>query len=191
MALPSIIRTTLRLRYNVPVRQFVTCSVLEARGKTNWRFLAQECEDRTKLILTDRRRLKNLNTSPKFANNISNLFKFFPLSPDKLENILLQHSEILDKDSSAVIELIKMIVEVGDYDIITQEEALLCVARCPELLKYDVNKLKENITNIFGVCSLYDIPWNVVLVAAPQTLIERPNDVGQGTIFFKTVWQSI
>ena len=178
MALSSIIRSTLRLRYNVPIRQFVTCSVLEARGKTNWKHLAQECEDRTKLILTDRRQLKNLNTPPKFAKNISELFKFFPLSPDNLENILLQHSEILDKDASEVIEFIKMIVEVGDYDIVTQEEALLCIARCPELLKYDVNKLKKNLTNIFGVCSLYDIPWNVVIVAAPQTIIERPADVG-------------
>ena len=51
---------------------------------------------------------------------------------------MLDHPEVLEYNSSDVIDVIKILVEAGDYDIITQEEALLCIARCPDLIK--INK---------------------------------------------------
>ena len=59
--------------------------------------------------------------------------------------------------------------DAGDYDIITQEEALFCLARCPDLLKINRwNKFTAHITNIFGLSATYDIPWNMVIVASPS-----------------------
>jgi len=180
MALQSLISSArnVKLLTNVPLRFFVTSLPADARGRVNWNFIAQETEERTKLILSDRRKLKNVYTPPKFTKNISQLFKFFPLSPDKVENILLNHTEILDCDAKQVIEIVKILVEAGDYDIITQEEALLCVARYPELVKLDPGKFKENVSNIFGVSAIYDIPWNMVLTDSPSTLTDSPSHVG-------------
>ena len=45
---------------------------------------------------------------------------------------------------------------------------MLCLARCPDLLKINRNQFKANITNIFGLSSVYDIPWNMVIVASPN-----------------------
>ena len=91
-------------------RQFFTSSVLAGRGKTNWKDLSKECEDRTRIILKDRAKLDSLYTVPEFNQNIKDLFKFFPLSPDKVEAILLDHPEILNCDSSRVIDYIKLLV---------------------------------------------------------------------------------
>ena len=57
----------------------------------------------------------------------------------------------------------------------TQEEALLCLARCPELLKINERKFTENLSNMFGLSSIYDIPWNMVIVASPSSLLLSPN----------------
>ena len=160
------------------MRFFVTSSAVEARGRVNWNFVSQETEQRTKIVLTDRRKLKNVYTSPKFTKNISQLFKFFPLSPDKVENVLLNHTGILDYDARKVIEFIKILVEAGDYDIVTQEEALMCIARYPDLVKLDPGKFKENVSNIFGVSAIYDLPWNMVLVDSPSTLTDNPSHIG-------------
>ena len=53
---------------------------------------------------------------------------------------MLDHPEVLEYNSSDVIDVIKILVEAGDYDIITQEEALLCIARCPDLIKINKDK---------------------------------------------------
>ena len=45
---------------------------------------------------------------------------------------------------------------------------MLCLARCPDLLKINRNRFKANLTNMFGLCSVYDIPWNMVIVASPN-----------------------
>ena len=171
MSLKVLLTRTVRLFPSIQQnshRQFFTNSALAGRGKTNWKYLSKECEERTSIVLKDRARLENLYTAPEFNQNLKNLFHFFPLSPDKVEGILLDHPHILNHDSSRVIEYIKILVDAGDYDIITQEEALLCLARCPELLKINRNKFKANITNIFGLSSIYDIPWNMVIVASPS-----------------------
>ena len=180
MASQSLLCTIRNIKFvtNVPMRFFVTSSAVEARGRVNWNFVSQEAEQRTKIVLTDRRKLKNVNTSPKFTKNISQLFKFFPLSPDKVENVLLNHTGILDYDARKVIEFIKILVEAGDYDIVTQEEALMCIARYPDLVKLDPGKFKENVSNIFGVSAIYDLPWNMVLVDSPSTLTDNPSHIG-------------
>jgi len=172
------IRRLLKISPNVPVRSFVTNSANNARGRPNWKYLSKETEERTKHVLIDRRKLQNISTPPAFINNISDIFEFFPLSPDKVETTLLDHPEVLEYNSSDVIDVIKILVEAGDYDIITQEEALLCIARCPDLIKINKDKFKENISNIIGLTSLYDIPWNVVMVASPITLTFDPSALG-------------
>jgi len=172
------IRGLCRISPNFPVRSFVTNSVNCARNRPNWKYLSKETEDRTKHILIDRRSLENISTPPTYIQNISDIFDFFPLSPDKVEKTLLDHPELLEFNSSDVIDVIKIFVEAGDYDIITQEEALLSIARFPDLLKINKDKFKENISNIFGLTSLYDIPWNVVMVASPLTLTFDPSDIG-------------
>ena len=62
-----------------------------------------------------------------------------------------------------------------DLDTITQEEALLCLARCPELLRVKIGKLKEKLSNIFGLSAVYDIPWNMVIVSSPSSLLMNPS----------------
>ena len=91
-------------------RQLFTNSALAGRGKSNWKYLSKECEDRTRIILKDRARLESLYTVPEFNQNNRDLFQFFPLSPDKVEGILLDHPEILNCDSSRVIDYIKILV---------------------------------------------------------------------------------
>ena len=103
-----------------------------------------------------------------FRANISELFKFFPLSPERVEIILTESPEILHYDAAKVIEMIQILVDAGDYDIITQEEALLCLARCPDILNIDALAFKRKLTNLFGVTANYDIPWNVVIVSSPM-----------------------
>ena len=117
--------------------------------------------------MTDQRKLKSIYTPEKFTKNISELFKFFPLAPERLESVLMENQEILDFEASSVISFIQALVEAGDYDIITQEEALLCVARCPSLLRMPLSRFRQQISDVFGVCGLYDVPWNVVMVVSP------------------------
>ena len=112
MSLKVLLLRSARLLPNIQIsnRQFFTNSILAGRGKSNWKYLSKECEDRTRIILEDRARLESLYTVPDFNQNIGNLFQFFPLSPDKIEGILLDHPEILNCDSSRVIDYIKLLV---------------------------------------------------------------------------------
>ena len=113
MALKVLLMRSVRLLpsiQQVSSRQFFTNSALAVRGKTNWKYLSKECEERTSIILKDRVRLENLYTVPEFHQNLRDLFHFFPLSPDKVEGILLDHPHILNHDSSRVIEFIKLLV---------------------------------------------------------------------------------
>ena len=110
-----------RLLPNIQIsnRQFFTNPVLAGRGKTNWKYLSKECEERTSIILTDRVKLESLYTVPEFHQNIRDLFQFFPLSPDKVEGILLDHPEILNCHSSRVIDFIKLLVGMSAPDTLT------------------------------------------------------------------------
>ena len=112
MSLSVLLWRSARLLPNIQIsnRQFFTNPVLAGRGKTNWKYLSKECEDRTRIILKDRARLESLYTVPEFTQNIRDLFHFFPLSPDKVEGILLDHPEILNCDSSRVIDYIQLLV---------------------------------------------------------------------------------
>ena len=97
----------------VSSRLIFTSSLLEGKGKTNWKHLSAECEERTRIVLQDQRKLENLYTAPTFNKNIKEIFRFFPLTPDKVERILLDHSELLNYDASRVIEYIQVLV--GQY----------------------------------------------------------------------------
>ena len=169
MALRSIMQTRNLINLtNVPLRTFKVSSVIQMpRNYKNWNSLARECEERTKLLLTDQRKLKSIYTPDKFTKNISELFKFFPLSPERLEAVLMENQEILEFEAASVISFIQALVEAGDYDIITQEEALVCLARCPALLRMPVKRFRQQISDVFGVCGVYDVPWNVVMVVSP------------------------
>ena len=169
MALRSIMQTRNLINLtHLPVRTFKVSSVIQMpRNQKNWNSLARECEERTKLLLTDQRKLKSIYTPPKFTRNISELFKFFPLSAERLEAVLMENQEILDFEAAIVISFIQALVEAGDYDIITQEEALVCLARCPALLRMPLKRFRQQISDVFGVCGMYDVPWNVVMVMSP------------------------
>ena len=112
MALKALLLRSARILPSIHIsnRQFFTNPVLAVRGKTNWKYLSKECEDRTRIILKDRVKLENLYKVPGFYQNMSDLFNFFPLSPDKVEGIILDHPEILNHDSSRVIDHIKILV---------------------------------------------------------------------------------
>eukprot|EP00092_Neocalanus_flemingeri_P009560 GFUD01010289.1.p1 GENE.GFUD01010289.1~~GFUD01010289.1.p1 ORF type:complete len:362 (+),score=81.48 GFUD01010289.1:38-1123(+) len=161
----------------VPARNLRTSSVLFSKVKSGTK-LAKECEERTQFGLIDARNVKKLYTPPKFAKNISELFKFFPLSPDIVESTLMDHPEILSYDAAKVIEFIQILVEGGDYDVIKQEEALLFVARCPEILKFNKLKFAEQVSDIFGLTANYDLPWNIIIIASPHTLALNPDHIG-------------
>ena len=104
-------------------RQIVIPAALNARRKPNWKNLNRECEERTKIILKDRQRLEHFYTAPKFNQNVSQLFNFFPLSPDKVEGILLDHPEILNHDAKKVIDYIKLLV--GKFGVLIK--LLVCI----------------------------------------------------------------
>jgi len=157
------------------IRPVFTTAGLTGRGKPSWNSQNKECIERTQIILRDRLKLDNLFIAPTFNKNIRELFNFFPLTPDKVESILLDHPDIVNHEAEKVIEYIKVLVDAGDYDTITQEEALLCLARCPELLKVKIGKLKEKLSNIFGLSAVYDIPWNMVIVSSPSSLLMNPS----------------
>jgi len=148
----------------------------EKRSKAGERFV-KECEERTICVLIDDRKCKNLYTPPKFSTNISELFNFFPLSPEIVENTLYDYPELLNFNASKAIEFIKILVECGDYDLITQEEALMFVARVPEILRVETIKFTEQVSNMFGLTAIYDIPWNKVMIAAPHTFTLSPQHV--------------
>jgi len=139
--------------------------------------LAKECEERTRITLIEERKSKQLYTPPKFSENISELFNFFPMSPEVVESALLDNQEILKYNARTVVEFIKILVECGDFELITQEEALLFIARVPEILKIDKAKFKEQVSNMFGLTALYDIPWNKVMLASPHTFTLHPQHV--------------
>jgi len=160
------------------VKDFQTSVVLQKEKFKSGIKLSKECEERTKHILVDHRKVKQLYTPPHFSKNITELFKFFPLSPEVVERTLMDHPEVLLYNAAKAIEFIQVLVECGDYDVISQEEALLFVARCPEILKYDKEKFKEHISNMFGLTATYDIPWNMVIVASPITLTLNPDHIG-------------
>jgi len=163
--------------FTIPVfNNFHSSSVLYKSEKSGHR-LSRECEDRTREVLMDARQLKSLYTAPTFSTNISQIFDFFPLSPDKVERILLDYPEVLEYDATKVIEYIKILVDFGDYDIITQEEALLFIARCPEILKVTEHKFKRQVSEMFGLTALHDIPWNMVIIASPLTLTMSPRQL--------------
>jgi len=146
------------------------CSAPRQRRVKDGELLSQECEERTLAVLLDARNLKKLYTPPKFSKNITEIFNFFPLSPEIVENTLLDYPEILNHNASKAIEYIQILVECGDFDIITQEEALMFVARVPEILKVNKLKFSEQVSDLFGLTANYDIPWNKVMIASPQTL---------------------
>ena len=81
-----------------------------ARNKPNWKHQNKECLERTQIILRDRQRLENLSVIPTFNQNIRELFKFFPLTPDKVETILLDHPVIVNHEAEKVIEYIQVLV---------------------------------------------------------------------------------
>ena len=150
------------------IRTFETSAANAVRVRKNWKYLSQDCEKRTQEVLIGQRKINNTFIPHNFRANISELFKFFPLSPERVEIILTESPEILHHDAAKVIEMIQILVDAGDYDIITQEEALLCLARCPDILKIDTLAFKRKLTNLFGVTANYDIPWNVVIVSSPM-----------------------
>lgn len=148
----------------------IQCSAPVQRRGMDVDLFSQECEERTRAVLLDARNLKNLYTPPAFSKNISEIFNFFPLSPEIVENTLLDYPEILNHNANRAIEYIQILVECGDFDTITQEEALMFVARVPEILKTNKLKFSEQVSDLFGLTANYDIPWNKVMIASPQTL---------------------
>merc|ERR1719427_72309 len=126
---------------------------------------------RVEAELLEQRRLEGRPALLSLNHNLTQLFSFFPLWPDRLAETLLQHPDLLNIQATKLIEFITVLVESGDYEVMTQEEALLCLARCPALLRQDITKFSANLANLFGLTGPLDLPWNVVLVAAPGTLL--------------------
>jgi len=153
-----------------------TSHVLLGREKSG-RQMARDCQERTIAVLMDARNLKSVYTAPTFSKNISELFDFFPLSPDIVERTLLDYPDVLGYDAMKVIEYIKIMVEYGDYDVINQEEALLFIARCPEILKIKEQTFKSQVSDMFGLTAIHDIPWNMVIIGAPLTMTMNPRHV--------------
>jgi len=175
-----------RLSVLYPLQTFHSCSViLQRRGNQAFvsksakagELLVKECEERTRTTLIEERKSKQLYTPPNFLKNISEFYNFFPLSPEVVESTLLEYQEILKYDARTAVEFIKILVECGDFELITQEEALLFLARIPEILKTDKSKFKEQVSNMFGLTALYDIPWNKVMLASPHTFTLHPQHV--------------
>ena len=140
-------------------------------GQADWKKVGRTAQARVEAELLEQRRLEGRPAPLSLNHNLTQLFSFFPLWPDRLAETLLQHPDLLNIQATKLIEFITVLVESGNYEVMTQEEALLCLARCPALLRQDITKFSANLANLFGLTGPLDLPWNVVLVAAPGTLL--------------------
>merc|ERR1719239_249937 len=84
--------------------------------------------ERTLNTITDAKKAKGLYVSPSLADNIKQIFDFFPFSPEVVEGILVDHPEVLVHPSRKILNLVTMVVELSDFTDVTQEEALMFVA---------------------------------------------------------------
>ena len=112
------------------IRPVFTTAGLTGRGKPSWNSQNKECIERTQIILRDRLRLDNLFIAPTFNKNIRELFNFFPLTPDKVESILLDHPDIVNHEAEKVIEYIKVLVgksrDIPTYGMLRVKLILRC-----------------------------------------------------------------
>jgi len=136
-------------------------------------------QERTLNTITDAKKAKGLYVSPSLADNIKQIFDFFPFSPEVVEGILVDHPEVLVHPSRKILNLVTMVVELSDFTDVTQEEALMFVARSPEILSMDPVKVRAQMSAMISVTSEFHISWNSVMIASPQTIMIDPNHVGK------------
>lgn len=98
------------------------------------------------------------------------LLDFLIFTPEVVERVVVLHPKILDQPAGKVTEMIQVIVEMSDFHI-SPAEAINALARCPEILSLSVSSLREIISNMFFTTSLYDLPWNMVIVAEPRSVL--------------------
>jgi len=158
--------------------QMQHCST-QVGGKSIDKILVQE---RTLNAIIDAKRAKGLYVSPSLADNIKHIFDFFPFSPEVVEGILVDHPEVLVHSARKILNLVTMVVELSDFTDVTQEEALMFVARSPEILSMDPVKVRAQMSAMISVTSEFHISWNSVMIASPQTIMMDPNHVGKRLI---------
>jgi len=166
---------TIILAPNVHHHQLQHCST-KVEGKGIDTSMVQE---RTLNTITDAKKAKGLYVSPTLADNIKQIFDFFPFSPEVVEGILVDHPEVLVHPSRKILNLVAMVVELSDFTDVTQEEALMFVARSPEILSMDPAKVRAQMSAMISVTSEFHISWNSVMIASPQTIMLDPNHVGK------------
>jgi len=159
--------------------RFHSCPTHFAKKPISGKRLSSECESRTRDVILDLQKLKKIPSYIKTSEKISDIFSFFPFSPDVVENTLIDYPEVLGHDASKVIEFVQTLVECGEFEVITQEEALVCIARYTEILRMEKCRFTEQISNLFGLTSPYNIPWNKVMIASPHSILADPQFVGQ------------
>jgi len=136
-------------------------------------------QERTLIAIADGKKAKGLYVSPSLADNIKQIFDFFPFSPEVVEGILVDHPEVLVHPPRKILNLVTMVVELSDFTDVTQEEALMFVARSPEILSMDPVKVRAQMSAMIGVTSEFHISWNSVMIASPQTIMLDPKHVGK------------
>jgi len=102
-------------------------------------------QERTLNAIADGKKAKGLYVSPSLADNIKQIFDFFPFSPEVVEGILVDHPEVLVHPARKILNLVTMVVELSDFTDVTQEEALMFVARSPEILSMDPVKVATRL----------------------------------------------
>jgi len=131
-----------------------------------------KASQRTVLAIMDNMKAKGLYIPPQLETNIYQVFQQFPFTPEAVENILTSHPDFLLRQTvTPALDLVTMMVELGDFVMITQEEALMWVARCPEVVQLERDKVRKQVSEMFVATAEYNLPWNSVMVASPQTIL--------------------
>jgi len=145
--------------------------------KINGPAFLKEVEERTVKTIKDDMKLKNLYVAPTIQKNIQDIFEFFPLTPEVVETCLVSHPQILQYPAVTVVEFVRMVVEVGDYSAITQEEALAFITRIPEVLRIPPDKFRGQLSDLFSMTAEFQLPWNMVMIESPRSMMLEPRYV--------------
>jgi hypothetical protein len=139
-------------------------------------------QERTVAALTEARQAKGLAVSPQYKQNILQIFEFFPFTPEVVERVLGAHPEVLLQPSERTLDMVSAVVELGDFTAITQEEALLFVARAPELLQLDREQVLAQMSAVMSLTAPFRVSWNTVLIASPESVLLDPSHISKRLI---------
>jgi len=126
-----------------------------------------------------------INTS-KISEKITNLLLLFPFTQAAVKYVLMKHPDLLKQDPQRIYNFTSILVELSDYDGISQEDALCFVGGCPEVFQMSREAFRHTISTLFSETIGHEIPWNVIMRQSPQTLLCDTKIINRYLSFFSS-----